>query len=100
MNTAVSVNQIEKILDDKVRPELSYHGGDIRIESLEGDLLKVRLTGNCSGCPSANTTMESIVKEEILKAFPEIKDVVLVTGVSDEMINEARRILGLRHGKG
>ena len=91
---------IEEIIEKKVRPELEYHGGDIKIVSVDDGTVRVRLTGNCSGCPSAQITMEEIVKEEIMNEADWVKDVVLVTGVSDELISEARDILRKRHEKG
>ena len=92
--------KLEEVLREKVRPALRLHGGDIAVESVEDGIMKFRLTGQCSGCPSADITTEEIVKEEVTSAVPEIKDVVLVSGASDEMIDEARRILQLRHKQG
>lgn len=85
--------EIEKVLDEKVRPELSLHGGNIRIEKLEGQSVYVRMTGQCSGCPSASLTMEKLVESELKKAFADLEKVVLISGVSDAMLDEARAIL-------
>lgn len=93
----ISLEQIEKVLDEKVRPDLALHGGDIRIEKLEGEVLHVRMLGHCSGCPSAELTMENLVNTELTEAFPELKQVVLVTGVSDDLIREAKEMLRRRH---
>lgn len=98
MNT-IAVSEIEKVLDEKVRPELALHGGDIKIENLEGTVLHVRLIGQCSGCQSADLTMQNLVESELKKALPELTQVVLVTGVSDELIAEARMFLQRRHQK-
>lgn len=93
----ISIEEIEKVLDEKVRPDLSLHGGDIRIEKLEDGVLHVRMLGHCSGCPSAELTMENLVNTELKEAFPELKQVVLVAGVSDDLIAEARKMLSRRH---
>lgn len=93
----ITVEQIEKILNDKVRPDLSLHGGNIQVEKLENGVLHVRMLGQCSGCPSAELTMENLVNTELKEAFPELKQVVLVTGVSDELIAQAREMLRRRH---
>ena len=37
---ALTINNIEKVLDERVRPSLAQHGGDIQIEKLE-DVTKV-----------------------------------------------------------
>ena len=72
------------------------HGGDIEIEKLEDGVLHVRMHGQCSGCPSAELTLENLVNTELKEAFPELKDVVLVTGVSDDLIAQARQIMRQR----
>lgn len=96
---AVTREAIERVLDEKVRPQLQLHGGNIGIDRLEDGILHVRLTGACSGCPSADLTMEQIVNEELTAAIPEIRQVALVTGVSDEMLDMARSILAQRHAE-
>lgn len=93
----ISIKEIEKVLDERVRPDLSLHGGNIRIEKLEDGVLHVRMLGQCSGCPSAELTMENLVDTELKEAFPELKQVVLVTGVSDELIAAAKEMLNRRH---
>ena len=95
--TDITIEQIDKVLDVKVRPDLSLHGGDIKIEKIEDGVLHVRLLGQCSGCPSANLTMESLVNEELQTAFPQLKQVVLMTGVSEGLLSDAREVLRKRH---
>ncbi len=96
----MTINEIEKILDEKVRPELSHHEGDIRVVKLEDDVLHVRLTGHCMNCPSAELTLENTVSTALKEAFPELKQVVLVTGVSDGLIADMKNILQARHQAG
>ena len=92
----LEISKIEKVLDERVRPNLAQHGGDIEIEKLEDGDLHVRMHGQCSGCPSAELTLENLVNTELKEAFPELKDVVLVTGVSDDLIAQARQIMRQR----
>jgi len=94
----ISIERIEQVLDEKVRPDMALHGGDIQIVGLKDNVLHVRLLGHCSGCPSADLTMENLVDSELREAFPELKKVALVSGVSDDLISEARDILKKRHG--
>ena len=61
---ALTINNIEKVLDERVRPSLAQHGGDIQIEKLEDNMLHVRMHGQCSGCPSADLTWEERVSTE------------------------------------
>lgn len=87
--------KVEEVLEKKVRPLLFADGGDLEVLSLDEEKgeLTVRLLGKCSGCPSAQLTMEGIVRAEVLAAVPEIKTINLDTGVSQEMIDFALKVL-------
>lgn len=91
------LEQIERVLDEKVRPQLALHGGDIQSLSCEDGVYRFRLLGQCSGCPSAYLTTESLIREELLQAVPGLTDAVLVQQVSDGLLEQARAILN--HGR-
>lgn len=91
------LKRIEEVLDRLVRPELLEHEGNVVIASYENGVLKVRLSGKCSGCPSAQLTTESLISAKVMEAIPEIRDVVLVSEVSSELIDMAKEILMARH---
>ena len=57
---------IEAILEEKVRPNLRAHGGEVRIDHLEADrkTLYVKLLGQCAGCPSSDITNETLIGTE------------------------------------
>lgn len=84
---------INKILDEKVRPQLREHEGNIELVEIKNDIAYVRMTGHCSGCPSAIYTLESIVKEEILENTNIVKDVKLHQDVDPELYDFAKKIL-------
>ena len=84
---------IEGILDKDVRPTLGEHGGNIELVEIKNDIAYVKMTGHCSGCPSAIYTLESIVKEEVLKNTDVVKDVKLHQEVSDELIAFAKSLM-------
>lgn len=44
---------IRKLLDEQIRPALMADGGDLEIESLEGNVLKIQYFGACGSCPSS-----------------------------------------------
>jgi len=85
---------IESVLDKKVRPSLHDHGGDVVVKEVLKDVLRIELLGACATCPSAYLTTEQLIQEEITGAIPEITKVVLVQGVSEELLEQARHILG------
>jgi Fe/S biogenesis protein NfuA len=89
----ITLKQIESVLDAKVRPSLAAHGGNVIVLSLENDVLRVRLTGKCSGCPAAHSTNEELISLEISQAFPAIKDIILVEETNPELLTMAHKIL-------
>lgn len=86
--------ELEKVIDEKIRPYLNEHHGDLEVVSLNDKVLKVKLLGNCEGCPSAQLTMESLIEKELTEAFPDmIERVSMIDEISDELYNMAKDIL-------
>ena len=85
--------KINKILLEKVNPLLESHYGGAILVGYENGIAKVRLTGACKGCPSAQYTTEDIIKEILMSEMPEIKDVILDTSVSQDLLDMAKKIL-------
>ncbi len=93
-----TLKTIEAVLDAQVRPALRAHGGEIQIDHLDDGVLYVKLLGQCAGCPSADLTNETIVEAEVVKALPElVKKAVVVQTVSDELWEQAKRLLRDHH---
>lgn len=88
--------RIEALLDGQLRPDLAAHGGGIEVLSLEEGVLRLRSTGPCANCPSAQFETEERFGEVLMASIPEIQDVVMVTGVSDDLLAAARALLGRR----
>jgi len=57
---------------DKVRPYLGSHGGDVEVVAIEGDVVRLRMQGSCSSCPSSQVTLNFALEKAILEAAPEI----------------------------
>jgi Fe-S cluster biogenesis protein NfuA len=85
--------KIEKILEERVNPLLAEHYGAARLTGYEDGVAYVRLTGACSACPSAQFTLEDLVRAEVMEALPDVRDVALDQSVSDDIIDFAKRIL-------
>ena len=92
------LEQIERILDERVRPQLALHGGDIQSLSCEDGVYRFRLLGQCAGCPSADLTTEELIREELIQAVPGLTQAVLVQQVSDRLLEQARAILNRGYG--
>ena len=73
----MSRDRVQSVID-RIRPLIQGDGGDIELIDVIENKAKVRLTGNCVGCPSAQITLfmgvESALKEEI----PEFEELIVV----------------------
>ena len=88
------IKRIEAVLDEKVRPALRTHGGEIAVDHLEDGVLYVKLLGQCAGCPSADLTNETLVEAELKAALPElVEKVAVIQTVSDELWEQAKRLV-------
>ena len=47
------LERIEAAMEEKVRPALRAHGGDISIDHVAGKTVYVKLLGQCAGCAGA-----------------------------------------------
>jgi Fe-S cluster biogenesis protein NfuA len=70
--------QVEKEIDEKIRPGLMMDGGNINIVKVEDNTVYVELEGACHGCPGAAMTLQYGVERILREAFPELKGVVKV----------------------
>lgn len=95
----LTLEQIERVLDARVRPLLAQHDGDMQIVSFRDGVLRFRMLGQCGNCPSAVVTAEELIAPPLKEALPEIKEVVLDTSVSDETWNMAKEILKSRRAQ-
>jgi Fe-S cluster biogenesis protein NfuA len=56
---------------EEVRPRLHAHGGDVELLDVRDGVVRLRLEGNCNGCPSSAVTMRQTVEEAILGKAPD-----------------------------
>lgn len=86
-------DRVNSIINEKVRPALKEHNGDIELIDVKDGIVTVKLLGQCSGCPSAKFTLEHVVQTTLQNEVPEIKEVIATHEVSEELLDMARKIL-------
>ena len=59
----------------EVRPYLESHGGNVEFVGVSKGVVRLRMQGSCSGCPSSTVTLKLAIEEAIFKACPEIESV-------------------------
>ena len=67
--------RIIHILESKVKPAVANDGGDIKFLNYKDGVVKVKLQGSCSGCPSSTITLKRGVQNLLQHYIPEIKQV-------------------------
>ena len=86
-------DEIQKVLDEKVNPLLEEHYGGANLVEFKDGTAKVRLTGACSTCPSAQNTIEDVVKQIVMAECEGVEDVILDTSIGEDLLEMARKIL-------
>ena len=89
----IDYKAIEDFVKNNISPLLKEHCGGIDIESIKDDVLRLKLLGQRVSCPAAMDTFNDIIIEKINPAFPELKDIILVNDVPEDMLDMARKIL-------
>ncbi|XP_028125378.1 nifU-like protein 4, mitochondrial isoform X1 [Camellia sinensis] len=83
MDTAISeddseiVAMIKELLETRIRPAVQDDGGDIEYRGFDPDtgIVKLRMQGACSGCPSSSVTLKSGIENMLMHYVPEVKAV-------------------------
>ena len=77
MNKDLLKKKVELALDE-IRPFLLSDGGDISLLSIEKNIVKVQLMGNCVSCTVNQMTLKNGVEMTIKKYAPQIEEVISV----------------------
>ncbi len=78
MEQAVQPTLEDRVRDalEVIRPAIQMDGGDIELESIQGERVTVRLLGTCDGCPMSPVTLRQGVERILRERAPEITEVV------------------------
>jgi len=69
--------QVKELLEE-IRPRLQGDGGDVEFVEMDGNVVRVRLTGACKGCPMAQMTLKQGIEVYMKKKLPELEAVEAV----------------------
>lgn len=89
----VHLAEVENVLDQTVRPCLALHKGTIEVRDWHKGVLSVVLLGQCSACPSAELSTRQWIQEALSARIPEIREVVLLQAVNEDLLDQARSLL-------
>jgi len=77
-----TVMMIKELLDSRIRPTVQEDGGDIIFIGYEAGIVKLKLQGSCTSCPSSVVTLKSGVQNMLQFYIPEV---IAVEQVEDEI---------------
>ena len=70
------VNDIETVLKDKVLPSVAAHNGEIKFISFHKGVVRLLLSGSCSGCAMSKITLQRGVETTLKHYVPEVQGVI------------------------
>lgn len=65
-----TVKKIKTILEEYIRPAVEQDGGAITYHSFKEGVVKVKLQGSCSGCPSSMVTLKAGIENLFQRMMP------------------------------
>eukprot|EP00541_Cyclophora_tenuis_P009322 CAMPEP_0116563812 /NCGR_PEP_ID=MMETSP0397-20121206/12953_1 /TAXON_ID=216820 /ORGANISM="Cyclophora tenuis, Strain ECT3854" /LENGTH=227 /DNA_ID=CAMNT_0004090321 /DNA_START=13 /DNA_END=699 /DNA_ORIENTATION=+ len=66
---------VELVLDE-MRPYLIQDGGNVKIQEIDGPVVRLQLEGACGTCPSSTQTMKMGLERRLRERIPEIQEVI------------------------
>jgi NifU-like protein len=69
LSTVKKIISVNAVLEAEVAPALRNDGGDVELVDVEGNVVKVKLTGICAGCPHAAETLHSLIENKLREAL-------------------------------
>ena len=71
--------EIQRIFDEQVNPQIAAHGGFVQLLELRGKRAYIEMGGGCQGCGMANVTLKQGIEVAVKEALPEIEELVDIT---------------------
>lgn len=67
--------RVQSVLD-RIRPQIQMDGGDVELVGIDdNNVVTVRLTGACVGCPMSQITLKNGIERIIKHEIPEVVSV-------------------------
>lgn len=63
---------------DRIRPKIQLDGGDIELLDVSANRAKVRMSGNCVGCPSAAMTLFMGLEQALRDEIPGFEELIVI----------------------
>ncbi|KAL2092431.1 hypothetical protein ACEWY4_012229 [Coilia grayii] len=84
------VAMIKELLDTRIRPTVQEDGGDVLYRGFEDGIVKLKLQGSCTSCPSSIVTLKSGIQNMLQFYVPEVEGVEQVKDEEQEVEQGAK----------
>ncbi|XP_034025844.1 NFU1 iron-sulfur cluster scaffold homolog, mitochondrial [Thalassophryne amazonica] len=78
------VAMIKELLDTRIRPTVQEDGGDVVYRGFEDGVVKLKLQGSCTSCPSSIITLKNGIQNMLQFYVPEVESVEQVKDEDEE----------------
>ncbi|XP_046909561.2 NFU1 iron-sulfur cluster scaffold homolog, mitochondrial [Dermatophagoides farinae] len=80
-----TVAMILELIDTRIRPTVQEDGGDIKFMGFENGIVRLKLQGACTSCPSSVVTLKNGIQNMLQFYIPEVMSV-------EQVMDETERI--------
>uniref|UniRef100_A0A4W5M608 NFU1 iron-sulfur cluster scaffold homolog, mitochondrial n=2 Tax=Salmoninae TaxID=504568 RepID=A0A4W5M608_9TELE len=80
------ITMIKELLDTRIRPTVQEDGGDVLYCGFEDGIVKLKLQGSCTSCPSSMVTLKSGIQNMLQFYVPEVEGVEQVKDEQEEVV--------------
>ncbi len=72
------IDQIQELIETRVRPAVANDGGDIIYQGYDNGKVYLKMQGACAGCPSSTATLKHGIESLLKHYVPEVTEVLAV----------------------
>merc|ERR1711941_92243 len=83
-----TVAMIKELLDTRIRPTVQEDGGDIIYVGFDDGVVKLKMQGSCTSCPSSVVTLKNGVQNMLQFYIPEVVSVEQIFDEADEVVQD------------
>ena len=91
-----TVAMIKELLDTRIRPTVQEDGGDIVYMGFDDGVVKLKMQGSCTSCPSSVVTLKNGVQNMLQFYVPEVVAVEQIFDKADEVIDDEFKKLEMK----
>merc|ERR1712110_802033 len=83
-----TVAMIKELLDTRIRPTVQEDGGDIVYMGFDDGIVKLKMQGSCTSCPSSIVTLKNGVQNMLQFYIPEVVSVEQIFDEADKVVQD------------